>query len=335
MRKLNVGVIGVGVFGENHARIYAESDKTNLIGVADLNEKRAETIAKKYSAKFSFTDYNRLLERDIDAVSIVLPDFAHKKPCIEAAKAGKHILVEKPLATNSEDAQEIIAAVKENDVRLMVDFSNRWNPPFVQAKNMIEKDELGEILHINIRLNDTIWVPTEMLSWSDKSSVLWFLGSHSFDLCRWLLQSEVKNIKSITSKKLLKREFAIDTQDFYLSTLQFQNGTIVQMENNWVLPKAAPTVFEFNAKIIGTKGMLKIDTSHNRCLEKYTNKEHVYPDLLCITEGRKKLRGFNVDSINHFVECLIKEEEFDVLLDEGLIVTEVLEKIEKEAILVE
>jgi predicted dehydrogenase len=331
MEKVKVGVIGVGIFGENHARVFSESDDCVLVAVADLNEDRAKEVATKYGAKRWYKDYHELLNDDIDAVSIVVPDFAHKEPCIAAAEAGKHILVEKPLATTIEDADAIMQASKKANVKFMVDFANRWSPPFVQAKEAITSGKLGDVLYIDIHLNDTIWVPTEMLSWANKSSVLWFLGSHSLDLCRWLLNSEVRNAEALTSDRILKKAMGIDTNDYYLSTIEFANGTIVTMENSWILPQGLPTVFEFYAKIVGTKGMIKIDTSHNGCVQVYDQCNAAYPDVLCLTESGGKLTGFNVNSIRHFIDCIRHDQEPSASVEDGLAVTKVLADIEKSA----
>ena len=136
MKKIGFGVIGTGIVGGAwHAYVYSRLPQSKLVAVCDLDEKRAQDAAKKYGASAVYTDYRKLLENpDIKAVSIATPDFAHREIAVAAAEAGKHILVEKPLATTVEDAEAIVKAAKKAKVKLMVDFHNRVSPPFSRSQ---------------------------------------------------------------------------------------------------------------------------------------------------------------------------------------------------------
>jgi predicted dehydrogenase len=189
MRKIGFGVIGVGIQGERHAAAYARHPLAKLVAVADIDRSRAERVARMYGAKAYFTDYHKLLEMDdVEAISIATPDFLHRGPCIAAAEADKHILVEKTMATSVDDCLAMIDACRRAGVKLMVAFHNRWNPVFVQTKYAISNGDLGKLIYAYARLNDTIYVPTGMLSWASKTSSLWFLGSHVIDLIPWLFE---------------------------------------------------------------------------------------------------------------------------------------------------
>ena len=147
MGRIGCAVIGFGVMGELHARVYASSPGTELIGVCDLKKSRAQEIARAYGARIYETDYKKLLERtDVKVVSIVTPDFAHTEIARDSANAGKHILVEKPLATSVDECEEIISVAKKNKVKLMLDFHNHWNPSFFLAQQAIEKGHPVEIV---------------------------------------------------------------------------------------------------------------------------------------------------------------------------------------------
>lgn len=328
MDKLGVGVIGVGTFGELHARLYKEHRLTNLLAVADINEEKAKKIAEKYGAK-AYSRYEDLLkDPEIKAVSIVIPDPFHKGPCVSASEAGKHILVEKPLATTVEDAKVIIETSEKYKVKLMVDFMNRWNPPFSMAKESIESGEIGELLYINMRLNDSIFVPTEMLSWADKSSVLWFLGSHAIDLLLWLVNNEINQVSCISRSEVLKNR-GINTPDFYHSVLEFENGVVANLENSWILPNSGPTLFEFTAEIVGTKGKIDIDTAHNGCIIKANQEKYYYPEVLCTPEVAGRMSGFAYTAINHFIECVLDDKEPSITKETGLNVTKVITKLQE------
>ena len=329
--KVGAGVIGVGTYGEWHARVYSEFYGSDFIAIADINEERAKKIAAKYKAKYYYKDYRALLDRsDIEVVSIVLPDFLHREACIYAANAGKHVLVEKPLATNIKDALDIAEAAKKSGVKFMVDFANRWSPPFSYAKRAINEGKIGEVRYIYIHLNNSISVPTKMLrSWNGKSSVVWFLGSHCVDLCRWLIGSEVDTVSGISRSGVLTK-MGVNTPDLYQYILEFKNGSIANIENCWILPNTSPTIFDFKAEIIGNKGKITISTAEHSVIQEYTETGGInYPDVLLFTESDGCITGFGKDPIMHFVKSVIKNEPVTATIEDGIEVTRIITTVEQ------
>ena len=328
MERVGFGVIGTGTWGELHARIYASTEGMTLGGVSDLVESRAESVAQAYGT-CHYADYHDLLADDlIKAVSIVTPDFAHAEIAVAAAEAGKHILVEKPLAMTVEDCQRVIDAAERSGVKLMVDFHNRWSPPFFKAWEAIRQGEIGEPQHVYFRLNDTIFVPTEMLSWAGKTTVEWFIGTHSIDTVRWLLEDEVRRVYAVSRSEVLKG-MGIDTPDFYQATLEFCSGAIAVIENSWILPRTTPNIIDLKCEVIGSKGSLYLDTSHNRTLEKYTETEATYPDFLVLPTIYGEQAGFAAESIRHFIDCVLHDRQPRVTGQDGLEVTKVIQAIEE------
>ncbi|MCS7252898.1 MAG: Gfo/Idh/MocA family oxidoreductase [Armatimonadota bacterium] len=329
MEKIGVGVIGVGTFGEVHALAYSAHASVECVMVCDIDEQRARNACEKYGFKGWTTDYRELLAHEsIHAVSIATPDFAHRQIAVDAAEAKKHILVEKPLATSVEDCEAIIEAANRNGVTLMVDFHNRFNPAFVRLKEAIDSGELGQLLLIATRLNDTLFVPTKMLSWAEKSTVAWFLGSHVVDLVRWLTGAEVKRVYTVTRSMLLK-SIGVDTPDFFVSTLEFDNGCVATIENCWVISERSPSVVDFKCEVVGTSGTVFIDTSHHGMVEKYTQLGASYPDVIANVNLHGKPVGFAIASIHHFVECLIRGIQPIVSGFDGLQATKVIAAMEE------
>ena len=145
MSKTGFGLIGAGIVGGAwHAHVYHHMPRAELVAICDLNLARAQEVADRYGVKHVTSDYRDLLARqDIAAVSIATPDFAHREIAVAAAQAGKHILVEKPLATTVADAEAILQAVEAAGVKLMVDYHNRANPAFTAARQAVDAGELG------------------------------------------------------------------------------------------------------------------------------------------------------------------------------------------------
>ena len=324
MGRAGFGLIGTGIWGETYARAYTDHSEVELVAVCDLDEARGREIAERYGAPKRHTSYVDLLEEEgVDAVSIVTPDFAHTEIAVAAAEAGKHILPEKPMATTVEDCERIADAVERAGVKFMVDFHNRWNPTTVKAKRAIEDGEIGDPEMIYYRLNDTIFVPTEMLSWAGRSSTLWFLGSHCIDTLQWLLDDEVVRVYSVSRERVLKG-IGITTPDFYQTTLEFSRGAVVQLENGWILPNTTPNLIDLKCSIVGTRGALYIDGSHHRLLEKYTSDEGGYPDVLVCPDIHGRPVGFGVESIRAFADCVVHDREPLVGVHDGIEATRVI-----------
>jgi len=315
--KLKMAIVGAGIWGENHAKIYKAHPFAEVVAVCDRNKKAAACLAQKMSIPAVYEDCGEmLLKSGCDAVAIVTPDFAHADLAVMAANHGKDILIEKPIATTRADVFRILEAVEKNKVRAMVDLHNRWSPPFNAAKQSILDGELGDIRSGYMRLNDIKWVATDMLPWAAQSSILWFLGSHSLDTLRWLFDDEVTRVYAVSRDGVL-RDRGVDTADEYLTTLEFRNGGIAQMENGWITPDANPCVNDIKCNILGTKGMISIDTSHHNLIQKYTDEKVTVPDILVQNSVFGIPKGFAFESIRSFVDRILSGDEFRVSLKDA------------------
>ncbi|PIP16532.1 MAG: oxidoreductase, partial [bacterium (Candidatus Ratteibacteria) CG23_combo_of_CG06-09_8_20_14_all_48_7] len=136
-----------------------------------------------------------LAEEELDAVSIATPDFAHRQVALDAIKAKKHVLIEKPLDITVEGCQEIISAAEENRVFLQVDFHKRFDPYHQETERLVRKGVFGEIQYGYVHMEDTIVVPRDWFpGWAPRSSPAWFLGVHFYDLIRWIIKKEPKKV---------------------------------------------------------------------------------------------------------------------------------------------
>ncbi len=324
MADYKFGIIGVGTWGETHLKAISTQPHCEIACICDLNEELLKQRAEEYGIERRTTDYKELLaDDDIMAVCVVTPDFAHREIAVAAAEAGKHMLIEKPLATTVEDCEAILAAVEQAGVTMMVDYHNRFNPAFVQAKAAIDAGELGELQMMSLRLSDTIYVPTGMLSWGGMSTVAWFLASHCVDLLRWLSGEEATRVYSVSRSRVLK-SMGITTPDFFHSIIEFSGGLVAHVDNSWILSTSMPTVFEFKAEIVGEKGTLFADCNSHRMLQKFTGDEAMYPDVAAQPVVQGKPVGFTIESIRHFIGCLIAGEQPAVTGHDGLMATKIV-----------
>ncbi|MDY0393765.1 Gfo/Idh/MocA family oxidoreductase [Virgibacillus halophilus] len=148
--------------------------------------------------------------------------------------------------------------LNKGGVKCLVGFENRWNSPFVAVKEAVDNKDLGEIITLNSRLNDTIYVPTKMLKWSTNSSPGWFLLSHSIDLACWLKNMKPTKVFAVgTRKKLVS--MGIDTYDSIQATITFSDDTHATFTSSWILPESMPLLYDFKYEIIGEDGSLYVD----------------------------------------------------------------------------
>lgn len=325
--RLGAAVIGVGIYGQVHARIYSEDPRTELVAVWSRSPERAQAVGKKFGCEWT-TDLARIAEdRRIDLVSIATPDFAHTEPalrmleagpvgCETAHGAGKHILIEKPMATSTVEGMRILQAARRAGRKLMVNFHNRWYPPIAEAKRRIEKGELGAPVSAFARLSDTITVPTEWLSWADRSGPEWFLLPHTVDLVRWLFDQEAITVYALGRKGVLKSR-GIDCYDVVQAQIQFEKA-MATLESSWILP---PTwrngVIEFRVDLYGEKGRIGI-IGDNEGIEISTDS-HRTPLLYDFVTEQEPIR--------YFIDCVLKDKDPIPSGQDGLAITRIIEAI--------
>lgn len=238
------GVIGCGAIAQRrHIPECVDNPESKLVALADPVKERVEFLATKYGAK-AYTDYKEIIaDPTIDAVVVAGPNSLHMTQAIEALNAGKHVLVEKPMATTREDARAMIEAAKRNGKFLMLGLNQRLMPPHVKAKKILKSGTLGEVLAFR-----TAFKHPGPEGWSVDAGKSWFfkkgqafmgvtgdLGVHKADLLRWLLGQEFTEVAGFIST-LDKRDAEgklIDLDDNALLTLKTSRGVIGSMILSW------------------------------------------------------------------------------------------------------
>ncbi len=243
MEKLNVAVIGAGSMGKNHARIYSEMKDVSLVAVCDSNKDFAKEIADKYNAK-PYSGYKEMLKNEkIDAVSICVPTKLHKEVALEVIKNKVHVLVEKPIATTTEEAKSIIDSAAKNKVKLMIGHIEIFNPVVQELKKRIEKNELGNILQVNCERLSLF--PQRIID----VGVIVDLAIHEIYVLKYLIGSKVKRVYAETAQR-----FHSSNEDLVVGTIRFENGILGIVNANWLTPKKVRQI-----KVTGEKGMFVAD----------------------------------------------------------------------------
>ncbi len=333
MARTGFALVGAGVFGTRHAQAYSRHPAVDFIAVCDLDGARnvadqfgARNVADQFGARKVYANLAELLnDPQVSAVSVATPDHAHRAVALACAQAGKHILCEKPLATTVGDAEAITQAAREANVILMVDFHNRVNPPYVAARDAIRRGDIGTPSYVYARLSNTTFVPMDMLKWSSNSSALWFLGSHTIDLVCWLLDDQPYKVYAVSRSGVL-HGLGVSAPDFHVATVEFRSGAVAMFENAWILPRTHAVTKDMKFEILGSKGALYVDTSHNRTLEVYSEAKATFPDLLAPPLG-EHMTGFILDSIAHFIDAVTLGKPVLATGEDGVLNTRIIRAI--------
>jgi UDP-N-acetylglucosamine 3-dehydrogenase len=221
--------IGIISFAHMHAYSYAHAvhqiEGVELVGIADDNEQRGQKYAEEFHTLY-YTDYHDLLMQDIDAVIVTSENVKHREHVIAAAKAGKHVLCEKPLATNKEDGQAMIHTCQEHGVILQTAFPVRFHPSVKRAKALIDEGKIGRILAIkgtNHGQNPGGWFVDAALS---GGGAVFDHTVHVVDLMRWFMGAEVKEVYAEIGNLIW--DTPID--DCGLLSLEFDNGVFATLD---------------------------------------------------------------------------------------------------------
>lgn len=238
---LNAAVIGIGSMGKNHARIYSDLDNVKLVAVADSNKDALTAISKKYNVE-GYSDYKELLGKEkIDLLSIAVPTEFHKQVAIEVIDKGINVLLEKPIAKTLDEAKEIIKKTKEKKVKLMIGHIERFNPAIIELKKRLS--ELGEIYKIAV---DRVGpFPSRI---TDVGVVI-DLSVHDIDVISYLIDSDPKEIHSMTDKRIHPLH-----EDSLSALIKYKNNITASLNIDWLSPTKKREI-----TITGKNGMFKVN----------------------------------------------------------------------------
>ena len=254
MTKTKIGLIGLGYIGKIHLRNCSKLESVELLAVSDVS-KNALNDAKKAGVKQTYADYEHLLKNpEIEAVIIALPTHLHFESATKAAEAGKHILLEKPIAKNVAEAREIVAAAQKNSVKLMIGYPLRFNPQMINVKKKLGTCELGDVVTAyatNISTGPFMhrshgYAPVPVPEWwFDKTltggGALIDLGSHMINLLRWFF-GEITEIKC-----RLGYRFNMDFEDHAICLVKFESGTTATISVGWYSQQ-----YQLKVELMGT-----------------------------------------------------------------------------------
>jgi UDP-N-acetylglucosamine 3-dehydrogenase len=225
-RPLRVGVVGVGVMGANHARVFAGLPDVELVGVADPNPQQRELVTRVLGAP-ALDNLDALLDLNPDALTVAAPTHLHHEIALKCIDRGVHVLVEKPIASNVAEGREIIAAARRRGVTLMVGHVERFNPAVQAIKQALAGEDI-----LSVAITRVGPFPPRM----SNVGVVIDLAVHDIDLIRWFTDSEIVEVQPQLSSAVAERE------DIALLQFRTASGVLAHINTNWLTPFKARTV---------------------------------------------------------------------------------------------
>jgi predicted dehydrogenase len=325
MLMLSVGIVGAGLRGKLFADALRDQPGVQVAGFAEPSAAVAES-ARAATNLPVWPSHTALLEElDPDAVIVATPDFAHREVAVDVAVAGKHLLIEKPLATTLADARAIADAVRQGGGRCLIGFENRWNPHAVTAKRAIDEGALGSHITTSATLSNSYYVPTQMLAWGAKSSPAWFLMPHTLDLLLWLTGRMPSVVSAVASRGVLAAR-GVDTWDVVHALITLDDGSTANLSSSWVLPDAGEGIVDFHFSLIGTHGSVGIDMSHQGLTLVSDKYRSAWP--LDGRIGRAPV-GMAAWMAQDFAAGLLDGTDVGPGVDHGLLITEIICAVER------
>lgn len=324
MDKVKVGVIGMGRFGELHAVAYQRSQWAELTAVSSRNQEHVGQMAEKYGAK-GYTDYRELLRSpDVEAVSISVPPGAQKEIAVDAMRAGKHVLLEKPIAITMEDAMEIARTARETGVVAMVGYVERFNPSLRRTKALVKNGRIGQVYKVSSRRASKFGVKPDWV-FSQVGMMIHNIG-HDLDIIRWMMEDDIVSVFAMGGSYLRRVE---GQPDNLTVLLRFRNGGMGLIENSWTLPsKYAMEENDLYIDIMGTEGILKVN-DYDQTISMCSEAEGYWkPGILRWPGGVHEDSGLEhyalKDELEYFLRAVRGEAEPVLTVEEAVYVLKIL-----------
>ena len=307
---IRFGLLGCGRIAKRHSDLLGGGhiDRASLVAVCDPIPARADGIAAKFGVPAHYDIDEFLARKDIDAVAVLTPSGMHPAHVIACARAGKHVVVEKPMALRLQDADDMIRACDEAGVKLFIVKQNRFNVPVVKAREALEAGRFGKLILGTVRVRwcrDQAYYDQDKWrgTWAYDGGVLTNQASHHVDMLEWFFGDVVSvHARAITA---LAR---IETEDTAVATLKFRNGALGIIE---ATTAARPTDLEGSLSILGEKGTVEIagfavnQIRHWRFVDELASDKEVIEKF---SVNPPDVYGFGHKAYyQHVIECLIHQ----------------------------
>lgn len=284
MKKLGVAVIGTGFWGRNHARVFKELPDTELLAICDIDAERARTVADQFGVKPYTNTGSMLKNKDIEAVSICTWSTSLAKEALKALKAGKNVLVEKPMATNAKQAEQLLTTADREGLHLTVGFLMRFIPGLQRIRKEVENKTLGEPVCATAK---------RVSQWPERIGdvgVVKDTAIHDLDVMRYVFNEDPIAVYAKTGN-MRHGKF----EDYAQIMLTFKGGQSAFIESNWLTPYKTRIL-----TVTGSEAIMKLD---------YITQELTIENAKETLQPRYTLQEPLKLELQHFAKCIAGKEK--------------------------
>jgi len=303
MNKLGVGIIGCGAVAEEYVKAFEKDERSQVCALVDRDRAKADCYRDRYDLDCAIeTDADNMLARkDVDIVVVCTPHDQHATYAIAAAQAGKHVIIEKPVALTLKDLRREQEAVKKAGVKTLVGFVLHWNPLLMTIDQLITQGAFGHIFMVEVDYMHRIWLTTEQ-KWyaSRKQSGTAILtgGCHAIDALRWFARSEAEQVCAYQ----VKTENPIEYPGTISVNVKFENGTIGRSTTTF----DARMPYRFNIGIYGTEGTLR---NNELFAPKLFPGQSDFMRIPCVLPDSADVAHHPFEGeVSHFLDCIIEDK---------------------------
>ena len=320
-----IAVIGLGGVAQLvHLPILSKINSIDIVAVSEVSKSRLKTVADRFHIKERFTDFNEMLEKvEIDAVVISTPTNTHKEIAVECLNNKKHVLIEKPIALNFQEAKDIDDAAKKNKRKAMVGMNFRFRPDTMLLKSLINSGELGELFYIKCgwarkQSSEQKWFQKKNLA---GGGVLLDLGIVLLDTALWLL--DFPKIKNVSAQNFFHAEQSME--DSSVGFIRFNNSSILNYEVSWSFHDETDS---FKLAALGTEG-----TGHLNPLRAYKKVASTRVDytLGTGTQTKNLFKKSYENELKHFIGAIQDSNPLISSSEEALLRMKLVESLYKSA----
>jgi len=301
LKKIKIGIIGVGRWGKKHVEEYSKMGNVDLLWISDIRKENLDFCRDKYKIPHVSEDYHDVLSSDVDAVSICTINETHFDICKDALKSGKHVLIEKPLTLNSKEAYKLVDIAKDENRLLAVGHIFRFNNAIIEAKKYAKENFYNELFYLRLQWTDFVY-PKPIIE------IVFDMMPHAFDVMNFILESWPYKINCF-ARGFRKKEL----EDTAHIICEFPNNIMTHTETSWTLPEKTRQI-----DVVGKSHCLKIDCMNQKVKIFYEGK----------IKGELPVQPNNTlyDELIHFLDAI---EQGSFLSNDGETGAKVVELLEK------
>lgn len=252
MTTLNIAVVGLGAIGREHCDIYRDLAGASLAAVVDPAAWPADVAARWPGTQLVASLDDVLADDRIHAVSLCTPDHLHAADAIKVMKAGRHLLLEKPIATTADEVHALVTAADDCAGVVMPGHTLRFEPRYHFARHAVASGQIGEVVHGYLRRNNKVSVAVRA---AGRVSVAFFLGIHDIDALQWIAGADVVDVQA---RETRIRDASGGQAAAIMAALGLASGALIQLEAAWALPESNPTDLDARFRLVGTAGEISV-----------------------------------------------------------------------------